>query len=295
MESLFKLYLCNGGIRVIGNAISLKSIGIFPPVAEWGIISGDIVSVNCIGFKKLPNSLCSNKTQLTSVNLLNSPKLEELEESCFYKATNLTSISLPNTLKVIDFWCFNNCSKLALTSLPTSLTTIGGGAFSGCSSLLLSELPASLTTLIHGAAGGATGYVADTFSGCTNITISSVPQNISDLGYKMFSGCSSIPSMDLHTTSITLIPKQCFYNCKAMAYIDLPSTLTSIAAQAFRSCTALKTVYCRATTPPSLANVNAFQTVDLTHIYVPVGSGTAYKGATNWSSFSGVIEEYNFT
>ncbi len=127
------------------------------------------------------------------------------------------------------------------------------------------------------------------------VTFSSCPSSLTTLGDYAFYYCQSIPSMDLSTTTVSAIPSQCFYYCKAMTYVDLPSTVTSIAAQAFRNCTALKTVYCRAITPPTLANTSAFGSVDLLHIYVPVGSANAYKAATNWSSFASLIEEYNFT
>ena len=74
-----------------------------------------------------------------------------------------------------------------------------------------------------------------------------------------------------------------------MRSVDLPSTLTSIAAQAFRSCSTLNTLYCRATTPPTIANSNALSTANLTNIYVPAASVNAYKTATNWSTYASII------
>jgi len=276
---------------IVGNAIVLQSIGVYPPVAEWTVTSGNITSVKCTGFRKLPTALCSYKTKLASIDLSECPNIEEIGDEVFYHCTALQLSSLPATIKKIGYWAFRDCGAITLSSLPPSLEKIGGDAFRNCSNITLSSLPSTVSSLTY----GGSSYSLGTFYGCSKITISQIPSGVSALGQSMFYGCTSIPSMDLSTTAVSAIPSQCFYNCKAMTYVDLPSTVTSIAAQAFRNCTALKTVYCRSITPPTLANTNAFQAVDLLHIYVPVGSANAYKTATNWSSFASLIEEYNFT
>lgn len=275
---------------IIGNAIVSQSVGVFPPVAEWTITSGSITSVKCTGFRKLPIALCSHKTGLTSIDLSECPNIEEIGDEVFYSCTALQLSSLPATIKKIGFWAFNGCAALTLSSLPPSLEIIGGDAFRNCTKVTFSSLPSTVSSLAY----GGSSFNSGTFYGCSKITISQIPSGVSALGQSMFYGCTSIPSMDLSTTAVSAIPSQCFYNCKAMTYVDLPSTVTSIAAQAFRNCTALKTVYCRSITPPTLANTNAFQTVDLLHIYVPVGSANAYKTATNWSSYASLISEYSF-
>jgi hypothetical protein len=82
----------------------------------------------------------------------------------------------------------------------------------------------------------------------------------------------------------------------ALTLVDFPSTTTSIGDSSFVYCSALATVICRATTPPSLVN-NAFgagvSTAAQTPIalgtgviYVPDASLEAYKGATNWVNYA---------
>ncbi|MDO4614644.1 MAG: leucine-rich repeat protein, partial [Lachnospiraceae bacterium] len=48
---------------------------------------------------------------------------------CFYGQNNITSLEIPNIIKVIENSAFHNCSNLALTELPSGLTSIGSYAF----------------------------------------------------------------------------------------------------------------------------------------------------------------------
>lgn len=70
-----------------------------------------------------------------------------LEDKCFYKRTNLTSITLPSTITTMGFSCFEDCKKLTSITLPSSLTTLGARCFYGCSSLTSIEIPANVTSL----------------------------------------------------------------------------------------------------------------------------------------------------
>ena len=70
--------------------------------------------------------------------------------------------------------------------------------------------------------------------------------------------------------------------------VDLPSTVTSIGKSAFNNDTALKTVICRSTTPPTLKATAFVSTVE--NIYVPDANVNAYKAATNWSTYADKIK-----
>lgn len=67
----------------------------------------------------------------------------------------------------------------------------------------------------------------------------------------------------------------------------IPSTVTYIGAGVFRVLTSITTATCLPTTPPTLANTNAFNSV--TKIYVPAESVEAYKTASVWSGIASKI------
>ena len=53
----------------------------------------------------------------------------------FQGCTNLTSVTIPNSVTIIGDQAFWGCISLASVTIPNSVTNIGGVAFSGCGSL----------------------------------------------------------------------------------------------------------------------------------------------------------------
>lgn len=72
--------------------------------------------------------------------------ITELGSHSFYNHANLTSVSLPGTLKLIGTYAFRNCSKLPAISLPANLETISAQVFNG-SGVTSIHIPASVTTI----------------------------------------------------------------------------------------------------------------------------------------------------
>lgn len=73
--------------------------------------------------------------------------------------------------------------------------------------------------------------------------------------------------------------------------ITLPETIINIGEQPFYGADNLKTIYCRAQTPPTL---NIGLGVDGCKIYVPRESVGAYKAANIWKQYADYIEGYDF-
>ena len=74
------------------------------------------------------------------------------------------------------------------------------------------------------------------------------------------------------------------------------AAVKEIGEYAFAYCDALKTVYCKPTTPPSLNGVYVFDfNASDRKIYVPTASVDAYKEASRWSEYASAIYPYTFT
>ena len=95
---------------------------------------------------------------------------------------------------------------------------------------------------------------------------------------------SSITSIKLNE-GFTSLAQTAFTECTALSFIDLPSTIVSV-ANAFRGNAAL-TLICRAIAPPSLTSTTL---MNISVIYVPDESVGAYQAATNWSTFAAKIK-----
>ena len=94
-----------------------------------------------------------SETRLTSIYM---PSVETIEENAFESASNLTTVSFPNTLRSIGRFAFSSCKMLKTLIFPSSLESLDDGAFYKCLSLPTTiKLPASLSQI--------GGYV---FHGC---------------------------------------------------------------------------------------------------------------------------------
>ena len=99
--------------------------------------------------------------------------------------------------------------------------------------------------------------------------------------------------------NVTTIGGRAFQGCSNIESVTLGSGIKEIHYDVFASCPNLKTVYCKATTPP-LANpesdgwksFNGNATDRL--IYVPTASVDAYKAADGWSDYADYIVGYDF-
>ena len=81
-----------------------------------------------------------------------------------------------------------------------------------------------------------------------------------------------------------------FRNCDAMTSINIPSTVTQIGHYVFENCTALASIICLATTPPTIQSSTFLYVPADCAIYVPTESVNAYKAAANWSSRAAYIQ-----
>ena len=66
-------------------------------------------------------------TELTGVTIPESVK--KLGQSAFSGCTGLTSISLPDSLTLIGSYVFFGCAELSEITIPSSVTSIGESAF----------------------------------------------------------------------------------------------------------------------------------------------------------------------
>lgn len=112
--------------------------------------------------------------------------------------------------------------NLAITKalLPNSLITIGSGAFSMCEKLKEVDLPDGLTNM---------GEYA--FSSCA-ISLIRIPGSLEVIPPRAFYACSALQSVEI-AEGVTKISSQAFADCARKLKVDIPSTVTSIAEDAF--------------------------------------------------------------
>lgn len=144
----------------------------------------------------------------------------------------------------------------------------------------------------------------------TNCISIVIPDSVTSLGDYMCDGNSTLESIIIGN-SVTYIPRafedcvnlqnivfgnnirkisnDAFRGCIRLKNIIFPDSIVEIDERAFYRCDALADIYLKSTTPPSLGGINAIPYTTIIH--VPIGSGNAYRNATNWSYYSDKIIE----
>ena len=163
------------------------------------------------------------------------------------------------------------------------ITAIGDGSFESCKNLKSISLPDSVTKI---------GYGVFQWSNLTSIIIPDSVTTIEGAAFRLCSGLANITIPD----GVTLIGWRTFHGCSSLTNITIPNSVTYIEAGAFAGCSSLTSIYCESTIPPTCLSYNgqwaAFDDIGATaKIYVPVGSGAAYKAAKYWSDYASMIEE----
>lgn len=247
--------------------------------------------------------------------------LTGISPCAFRYFSNLKSISIPKNIGTFGAGCFYLCAKLkcivcprntvhplvtrertfgSLPSLKYICTTpIWSNTFSGGSSFSSSGVFEYI--LIPDACTSAGG--SEMFRYCYGLKSIYISKCITYLNSRLIGDCINLKRLDVSSVTsfssyalsgcyslqyikfiegVTSIPTCCIFDCHSLYEIDLPSTITTIAAQAFNNCFNVRRIIIRATTPPTLGNVNAFygayvtksgasyrSTSDMGHFYVP--------------------------
>lgn len=209
---------------------------------------------------------------------VNLPKCTQLGDAAF-RDTGITALYIPLVKDIPTYLCEND---KALARIDISgAETIGSNAFNGCSALTnIGNLDKVVS--IGGSAFRETGINSDvSIPSCTTISAAA------------FRGCAAMTG--IYAPACTFLGNYSFAYCTSLKFAEF-GELTTIETTALNGCTSLERVIIRATTPPALANPNAFQNTNNCPIYVPDASVEAYKAATNWSQYQARIKplsEYN--
>ena len=163
----------------------------------------------------------------------------------------------------------------------------GSGGGGGGDDILRDLIERDITTL--NIPSGTTKIGNYAFYFCSGLTSVTIPNSVTSIGTGAFNGCSGLTSVTIGN-SVTSFSSSAFFNCSGLTSVTIGNSVTIIGNNAFRNCSALTSVTIQATTPPTLANKNAFDSTNNCPIYVPAESVNAYKQASNWSSLASRIQ-----
>ena len=172
-------------------------------IDEWGV-----------KYSKDGRKLLKSPTTLSGTYSIKKTT-EIICDRAFFVCINLTSISVPNSVKNIGEWAFAGCSLLSSIDIPNSVISIGNNAFAGCLSLKYISIPESVICLNGNPFGDCEGeieclsanfiYEDDVLFNKDKSEIISfrnqeiesyiIPDSVTSIGDGAFGCCSSLSSL----------------------------------------------------------------------------------------------------
>ncbi|MBO5135943.1 MAG: leucine-rich repeat protein [Clostridia bacterium] len=138
--------------------------------------------------------------------------------------TSITSIVLPETIKIIKSSAFAYCSHLTTITISEGISAIGYRAFYWCGSLKSIAIPDSVTEI-----GEYAFYECDSLE---SVTTGNGVITICDYA---FAYCSGLRNLTLGN-NVTTICEYAFYRCTALRDLVIPQNVKTIEKCAFHSC-----------------------------------------------------------
>ena len=236
-----------------------------------------IISMKIIGeldaedFLTIQNMINLKNLDLEEVNLT------ELPTKAFYKMKTIENLILPHTLTIInDSEFYQNSLKSIIISsnvetigeyafyecplksinIPASVKAINKAAFMNCSSLAtITFSKGSMLTKICGGKGflnHGEKYYYGAFANCTALTSIEIPANVEIIEEAAFKNCTALTTVTFENNSS--LKTICgatydysyyggaFSDCISLISIEIPASVETIEAAAFKGCSKLATV-----------------------------------------------------
>ncbi|HBA01705.1 MAG TPA: hypothetical protein DCY01_05645 [Ruminococcus sp.] len=116
--------------------------------------------------------------------------------------SGITSVTIPEGVKYINYGAFQQCTTLKNIKLPNSLVRINASAFKECTSLSALSLGEGLKTID-----------SEVFKGCVGLKTVALPSKLETLEYEAFADCSNLENVTFPNT-LTTADESAFYETK---------------------------------------------------------------------------------
>ncbi len=247
--------------------------------------------------------------ELETVKFEDNSNLTEIENWAFSSCFELKSVEFGANSKLdsIGDNAFADCSNLTEISIPDSVTSIGDSVFSCCESLTQIKVGADNQnyqsidgnlyskdgkTLIQYCAGktatsfeipsGVTMIGAGAFSTCTDLLDISIPDSVTMIGEDAFEDCTGLTGIVI-SDAVENIGDSAFAGCTGLLSIAIPDSVKTIGEDAFNGCESLTSVTFGASSQLTEIKDWTFAYCgDLTNIVIPdsiskIGERAFYK------------------
>ena len=184
--------------------------------------------------------------------------------------TNLTSVTIPNSVTTIGYRAFSSCDNLTNVTIPDSITTIGDYAFGWSTNLTSITIPDAVTTIGYAAFYDCLAltsvHITDLTAWC-NINFDSYASNPLGYAHNLYLNGDLVTELVI-PDGVTRIPDFAFGSCTNLTSVTIPDSVTAIGVSAFNDCTNLTSIIM----PDSVTSIGAgafYDCANLTSIKIP--------------------------
>ena len=243
-------------LHIITITSSIKTIN-ETIVSEEVYYSGNLASWCGIDINGgISGNIYINGQRLTG-DLVIPDGVTRIGKKAFAGCTELSSISISNSVESIDDYAFSGCTELTNIEIPDNVMSIGRGAFKGCSNLTSITIP-FVGASKDGSINTKFGYIFDwTYKDLQEDYTVYIPSSLKtviitggiNIKYFSFYNCSTLTNIVV-CGGITNIEKCAFANCSSLVNVIISDSVESIGSSVFENCDNL-TILCEADTKPN--------------------------------------------
>ena len=177
----------------------------------------------------IDTSVFENCKYIQKVTFASGSELTKIGKYAFRNCTALKTISLPTTLKTIEYRTFGLCTSLETFTIPSSVTS--GNQIFGTTGTVKTVTFGSKMTVIPD----------NILRNAKSVTSVSLPSKVKSVGKRAFYNCTSLKKVSLPST-VTVLNTSAFYNCSAMTKFTMSKNVTAIGVSVFKNCTSLTSI-----------------------------------------------------
>lgn len=161
----------------------------------------------------------------------------------FYECSEVTAVTLPETIKRIERDAFSGCSIKSIR-IPAAVNWIGEGAFRWCvlDKVIIPDILAWCKVDFESQEANPMPHAQAIYNDeSEKITKLVIPDEISIIKPYAFMSCLSLEEIEF-PEGLTKIQDWAFYECTNLKHLEIPANVTSLGKFAFRGCEKLESI-----------------------------------------------------